>query len=218
LATSFTLATLKTQIQNHAEDQGSEFASELDTLIQLGEDAIVRDLPLSTFDSRAAVSIVAGTQTATKPTDTITVRELYYTSAGARVILMPRSYSFCLDYAPTTTQAAPKYFADEYSETEVYIAPNPNVTVTAEAYITKRPTSLVTNTSGTFISKNLGDLLLAACMISAERYIIALEQLTDWKAAYQTALLSAAVDLRHLIRRDYSMLAPTPKAAGNPER
>ena len=171
MATSFTLATLKTQIQNHAEDQGSEFADELDTLIQLGEDAIIRDLPLSIFDAQNAVSIVAGIPTASKPTDTITIRELFYSSGGTITVLLPRSYSFCLDYAPSTAQGAPKYFAEEYSETELDLAPNPNLTVTASAVYTKRPTSLVASASGTFLSKNLGDLLLASCMIAAERYI-----------------------------------------------
>lgn len=218
MATSFTLATLKTQIQNHCEDQGSEFAEQLDTIIQLGEDRILKDLPLSIFDARESVTITAGTQTATKPTNTISVRELYYVNGGTRAILLPRTYSFCLDYAPGTTQATPKYFAEDYSDTQIYLAPNPNVSVTAEALIVKRPTSLVTDTSGTFISKNLGDLLMASCMIAAERYTLAIEQIPMWQEDYRALLASAADDLRHLLRRDFSPIAPMPTASGRKER
>lgn len=218
MATSFTLETLKTAIQGHVEDQGSDFASYLDTLIQVGEDRILRELPLSVFDVKASVTIVAGDQATAKPTDTIAILELYYTNSGTRIVLQPRTYSYCLDYAPTTAQGTPKFFAEDYSETELYLAPAPDVTVTAEALVTKRPESLTSASSGTFLSKNVGDLLLASCLIAAERFNVAAEQVAVWQAEYDRLLASAHVDLAHIMRRTYSTLSPQPTATGRDGR
>ena len=202
MATAFTLATLKTAIKNHVEDQGTDFDSNVETIIKLGEDMILKDLPLSIFDVRGNVTITAGTQTATKPTDALSIYELYYVSGSTRVILLPRSYSFCIDYARTTTQATPKYFAEDYSETAMWLAPNPNVTVTAEALYAKRPASLVT-TSPSFFSTNLGDLLLAACLVAAERFNLGWAESKDWLGEYGRLLQSATYEMRNLLRPDY---------------
>jgi hypothetical protein len=218
MASSFTLETLKTAIQGHIEDDGNDFASNLDMLIQIGEDRILRELPLSIFDARGNVSITAGTQTATKPAGAISILELYYTNSGARTVLSPRTYSYCLDYSPGTTQGAPKFFAEDYSETEVWLAPSPNLSVTAEALYTARPESLVTEINGTFLSRNVGDLLLASCMIATERFNIAAEELATWRADYLDLLVSARLDLAHLLRRSYSPLAPQPTTNAKQER
>jgi len=199
MASSFTLATLKTALKNHVEDQGSDFSDNLDVLIQLGEDRVLKDLPLTIFDDRGNVTVTAGTQTATKPTGAIVTRELYYVSAAVRYFLRKRTQEFCNAYAPNTTQAAPKYFADDYSPTEYLISPNPNLTVTAEALFTKRPVSLVTDTTGTWLSNNVGDVLLHACLISVEKYNLADERIALWVAEYGKLLAAARVTLRDLL-------------------
>ena len=216
MSTSFTASSLETAIKNHVADQGSDFDDNVNTLIKLAEDMILKDLPLAIFDARGDVSITAGTQTATKPSGTITMRELYYTSSSVRYILLPRTYSFCLDYSTNTTQATPKYFAEDYSSTQIYISPSPNVTVTAEALITKRPDSIVDGS--TFIGTNLGDLLFNACLITANRFGLATPEKQDAQADYDRALASAQITLRHLLPRDYTPLAPQPSAAGKQER
>lgn len=202
MASSFTLATLKTAIQNHVSDTGTPLSDNLDTLIKLGEDRVLRDLPLAVFDARGDVTITAGTQTATKPTGAIVTRELYYVSASTRFFLRKRTQEFCNAYAPTTTQAPPKYFADDYSETTYLIAPSPNLTVTAEALFTKRPNSLVVDTSGTWLSQKVGDVLLHACLISVDKFGVADERIPMWNGEYAKLLASARLDLKHLLRGD----------------
>ena len=218
MSTSFTYATLKTAIKNHVEDQGTDFDGNVDTIIQLGEDQILRDLPLEIFDAKAqSVAITAGTQTATKPTGTVAMRSLYYTSGGTRYFLAPRSKTWMDAVCTDTTQRAPRWFDEGYSATQIYIAPNPNLSVTALADITKRPTSIV-SASPTFLGTNVGDLLLASCLIKAQQFNLGWEEGANWNAVYKERLASARIDLRHLLRRDYATLAPQPAAAGKGER
>ena len=213
----FNYTTLKAAIKAHCEDSGTNFDTHVDTIIQLGEQRLLKDLPIGIVDTTGNVSITAGSQVATKVSGTIATRELFYTSGGTRVVLLPRTHSFCLEFCKNTTQAAPKYFAEDYSETEYFLSPNPNVTVTASAKVTKRPASIVTATT-TFFGTNVGDLLLAACMIAGERFNLGWEEGKNWETEYNTLLKAARNDFRHLIRRDYATLAPQPAAVGKGER
>lgn len=218
MATSWTYSTLKTALKDHAEDQGDDFDTAVDTIIQLGEDMVLKDLPLEIFDAKAQnVTITAGSQTATKPSSTVAVRSLYYVSGGTRYFLLPRTKAWMDAVCPDTTQRAPRWFDEGYSDTLIYLAPNPDLSVTALADVTKRPASIVTATT-TFVGSNVGDLLFAACMISAERFNLGFEEAANWKATYEDLLKSARIDLRHLLRRDYATLAPQPQAAGKGER
>lgn len=219
MSVSFTLSTLKTAIQERAEDTGSQFAASLDVIIQLGETRILRDLPLSIWQIRDSVPVVQGTNTATKPNGTIAMHKLHYTDGNGQLVnLKPRTVTYCEDYAPNTTEGTPKYYAEEYSETLLLIAPNPNISTTATALITKRPTSLVIESGGTFISQKLGDLLLAACMAAAEEYDVAPELVAMWEKRYTTAFDGAAKDMAHLLPRNYTGMAAAPSAIGKMER
>jgi|TARA_R110000751_G_scaffold20113_2_gene59382 hypothetical protein len=219
MSASFTLATLKTAIKERAEDVGAQFAASLDVIIQLAENRILRELPLSVWQLRGNVTITQGSQTAAKPTDAIAIHDLIYTdSAGVVHFLKPRSWAYCQDYAPNTTQGTPKYYAEDYSETHIYIAPSPNLATTATALYTKHPNSIVTDTTGTFISQKMADLLLSACMVQAEQYDIAPDIAKMWEANYDRLLIGAAREFAHLLPRNYTGMAPIPSATGNLER
>ncbi len=211
MSSSFSYDALVTAIKNHAEDQGVAFANNVDTIIQLGEDRVVRDMPLIMFQHRDDVTITQGTQTVTKPSGALAIYAVYYMLSGTRKFLDPRTYSFCLDYAPNTTQAAPKYFTEDYpSDSLFYIAPAPDLSVTAEAFYLKRPDSILTDTNGTWFSLNSGDLLLASCMIAAERYMIDAEKIQMWMQDYPILLISAKHDFRHLLPKNYENIAAIP--------
>jgi hypothetical protein len=210
MSTAFTQDTLKTAIKNHAEDQGVNFANNLDLIIALGEDRVVRELQLIIFQARDDVEIVQGQQTVTKPTGALAVYSVYYMLSGERQFLEPRTHSLCLDYAPNVTESAPKYFSEEYAETEIYIAPAPDLTVTAEAFYLKRPDGLAAINNGTWISLNVGDLLLAACMIAGERYNIDAEKVQMWTQDYPILLLSAQHQFKHLLPKNYANIAAIP--------
>lgn len=202
MATSWTLTTLKTAIKNHVEDQGTDFDTNINDLIKLGEDMLLKDLPLTIFDGRDNVSIAAAGQTPNKPTGCILTHEISYISSSVTYHLYPRRYSFLRAYCPNTTQAAPKFFADDYAEDKYWIAPVPNLTVTAEALMTKRPAS-ITAGSTSWLGSNVGDLFLKACLIKAELFGMADERVPVWRREYGALLATAQRDFAHLLRRPY---------------
>jgi hypothetical protein len=180
---------------------------------------MIRELPLSIWQQRDDVVITQAQQTASKPDDAVAFHALVYTDPDSVVqFIEPRTWTFCQDYAPHTTQSAPKYYAEDYSETEIFIAPVPDLTVTATALYTKRPDSLVIITAGTWLSQKLGDLLLAACMSASEEYNISPELVTMWEEKYTTLYTAAIRDMSHLLPRNYTGMAAQPTPTGKYER
>jgi len=216
---SFTLAQLKTAIKNHVENQGSAFDDNIDTIIQRGEDRLVRDFDLEIFDSEQDITLTVDVATITKPASTIAPRTLWYTNGSSdRVVLRQRTYEFLQDYWPTPGDTGePKYFC-ELTTTTWGVAPTPAATRTGKARVVKRLTSIVTDTSGSWLSLNFGDLLLLACLIGVEQFEKADDRIAVWEKDYLDMLAIAKREIRSGLRQDGSPLAPMPTAEGKPEK
>ena len=207
MSSSYTLAALKTSLKDFVEDQGTDFSGSLDDLIKLAEDKCIVDLDLDIFDTTGSVTLTQLSQTATIPTDFLKIRSMFYTSGTTRTFLEPRTYEYCVDYwADTATGGTPLYWAP-YTTTTVYIAPPPSATVTATARGIKRPNSVVTDTSGSWLSLYCGSLLHKACLVVTEQFNIVDERIPMWKTEYAEDLAARRIEFRHLLHKDYDLPA-----------
>ncbi len=215
MSIAWTYTTLKTALKNHCEDQGTEFANNLDTIIQLGEEDALKALDLEIFKDTGTISVVAGTREVTKPSGYLKADSIYLNSATVS-FLKERTYEYCLDYAPTpATQGTPKFYA-ELNTTQLYVVPTPNAAAASaglKSRFLKRPTSIV-SAETSWLGSNAGDLLFACCMTAAERFIIGWEEANQWKAERERLLADALVQFAHLRTREYGRLAATPIARG----
>ena len=67
----------------------------------------------------------------------------------------------------------------------------------------KQPTSLVTDTGGTYLSNKYQDLLLYGCLVNAYAYLKGpADMLQYYTQAYQVALQSYAIEQQGRRRRD----------------
>ena len=219
MASSFTYATLVTAIKNHVENQGTAFAGNIDTLIKLGEDRVVRDFDLEIFDSIEDITLTVNTATFTKPSNTVSGRTIWYTNGDSeRVVLIQKTYEYLQDYWPTpSTTGEPKFYC-EIDSTTWGVAPTPAATRTGKARVIKRPASIITDTSGTWFSLQFGDLLLRACLVMSEAFEKADDRVPLWKAEYAELLAVAKREARALLRQDGSPIAPMPTTEGKPEK
>lgn len=207
MATSYTLATLKTSIKDFCEDQGTEFSDSLDSLIKIAEDKCLIDLDLDIFDATGSVALSTSSQTATIPTDFIKIRSMFYTSGTTRTFMEQRTYEYLIDYWPNTaTTGTPLYWAP-YTTTTVYIAPPPSSALTATARGIKRPASVVTDITGSWLSLYCGSLLLKACLVVAEQFNIVDERILMWKTDYAEDLAARRIEFRHILHKDYDLPA-----------
>ena len=83
------------------------------------------------------------------------------------------------------------------------VAPTPDKTYEITLGYNKEPTSLVTDTAGTFLSNKYADLLLYACLVNAYGYLKGpADMLQYYSQAYEKALLSYAIEQQGRRRRD----------------
>lgn len=210
---SFTYATLKTAVESWMEDTGTDFDGDFNTMLGLAEDRLLKDLDLTLFDVEQALTLNAQTVAKLPAGAVIATREIWIPSQSR--FLYPRTWGYIRIRHGAAT-GVPKDFADLDASTYL-IGPTPDIPYAATALVTKRPNSLSTDTTGTFLSTRAGDALLRAVLMEAAIYQEK-ENLNDFEAPYQARLTSARFELRGLRRRDYSPLAPQPTAAGKMER
>lgn len=209
MAASYTYTTLKAMIISMTEDQGTEFAAAVDNLIPLAESQILRDLDIELFDTVNTLAFTASNPLVTKPTDMVATRSLHYTNAGGEfVLLMPKSWEFIKDYWPnaSTTTASPLYYAD-YSPTQWYIAGTPLGTNVVTARCIVRPAAMTSGNVTTWMGTNLGDLLLFACLVSAEQFLKADPRIAIWKQEYTARLAGARKEFKLEDRSNYTPVA-----------
>lgn len=218
MASSFTYASIKTAFESWLEDTGTDFDGDFPTMLGLAEDRVLKDLDLTIFDTVSAVTI--NSAAVTKPTGAIVTRQLYIASLAA--FLYPRTWAYCLARYGATS-GVPKAFV-ELNDTQYGIYPTPSISYSGTALITKRPSGLQTDTSGTFLSLRVGDTLFRALICQAGDYLEMEERKAALEAEYQNALGSdekktgSRWELRELRRRDYGPFARQPSPAGQEER
>lgn len=227
MSTSYTYSTLVNDLQAYMVDTDDEFVAQLPGLITNAETRIVRDLGLEILDVDYAVPTgnvdkTAGTikKDITGLTETFAVREVYYDGKA----LLPRSVSFVKmmqKYLPT---GDPEFYA-EWNETTLYFAPLMDSGATVKNTVLRYITSVQTlspSISTTWVSKNLGDLLLTSALIECERYNKNAEAEQGRMAEYQSLLSRVQLDAKHVKRRDYQPVSaqpnPSPAVAAPDQR
>jgi hypothetical protein len=195
MAISYTYSSLVTELQSYEEDDGSEFAAQIPNIILGAEQAVVRDLRLSLFDSESSSQTTSnGNHLVTKPTGTINTWELGYIDTNSDFQrLERRDWGYMQAYWPNrSTTGAPLFYSDMDS-TQWYLAPTPNATYTLRCRVQIHPTGLSGSNTTTFVSQRFGDLLFARCMMDSERFLKS-DRVKTFREKYAEELLPAALD------------------------
>ena len=110
------------------------------------------------------------------------------------------------------TTGSPKYYAQfggatgtvsDTTSGRYMIAPVPDAAYMFQVHFNAMPTSLVTNTSGTFISKNFPNGLLYACLVEAFSYLKGpMDMLTLYENRYKQEVEKFAAEQIGRRRRD----------------
>ena len=156
---SFTLATLKTAVQDYMESSETTFTTQLNTLIKEAENRIFDNVQLPVQRKNVQGSTTASNRFLATPTD-------FYAPFSAAIITGSRYYyldfkhpSFIKEYSPTTTVTGrPKYYS-LLDDTAFELSPIPDANYTLEHVHAKYPTSIVT-AGGTYLGDNFDTALL----------------------------------------------------------
>lgn len=205
---AYTYNELIAAIQDWAEDDSASFVAALPQVVARGESMVYTDLNLEIFDQMQTGVLTINVNE--QPIKTATwqgTRALWTTAVAgtSRTYMQRRTLEYCQDYAPDATVVGQPLYYAELSDTEFFMVPAPDVAYPFVLREIAAPGALAVGNQNTWLGDHQGDILLDACMISAEIHTQSEGYDVDkWKAAYQEKFPQRRMELREGIRSDYT--------------
>ena len=183
----FTYTQLLTLLPQYAERFDDAFINQIPTFISLAENRIATDLKQQGFQS-----VVTGTLPLTssmaKPSFWKETISFMYTNAdGESTPLFLRPLEYLRNYWPNATVTdTPRFYAD-YNATHFLFAPTPSTAFTFELVYYARLQPLSASNDSNWMTLNVPQALLAACMVEACRFVKNTARQEAWEGSYVAA-------------------------------
>ena len=155
------------------ENDATEYTTQIDTFIDLGELRLSRDLRVPAFWRHQSAAFTTGEPFINKPSDCVNVRHISYVNGSSeRVFLEKVDDDQIMTYYPTrTTQGAPRFYA-QWDYDYFLVQPAPDSTYTFEIAYSARLDALSTSNETNWITENAYDALLFASLIEAAGFMM----------------------------------------------
>ena len=170
---SFTLATLKTAIQDYTDNSETAFVTNLPNFIKAAEEKILKSVDLDYFRKNVTSALTSSDAFLTVPSDYLASFSLQITTSGSESFLLQKDVNFLREYTPaSTTTGLPKYYA-RFDEDNFILAPTPNSNYTIQLNYFYRPSSLTAGSDSgtTWVSTNAPFALLYGSLIEAYTFM-----------------------------------------------
>ena len=228
---AYTLEALEGDIRSYTEVDSNVFTGAiLGRFIGNSESRILYDLPMDSDRKMATGNFAVDDNTINNPAGCLFVRAVEVfdsTSAvtGNSVFLQKKDVTYLREYVANLTGPSggltgqdvtgqPKYYAmfggatglTDSTSGGLLLAPTPDTTYAFRIYYNAQPTSLVTNTSGTYISRYFPNGLLYGCLAEAFGYLKGpMDMLTLYENKYKQEVQKfAGAQLGRRRRDDYT--------------
>ncbi|MAL09052.1 MAG: hypothetical protein CMF74_05225 [Maricaulis sp.] len=171
---SFTLATLKTAIQDYTENTETTFVNNLPLFIRAAEERILKSVQLSFFRKNVTANFSASDQFLAIPSDFLAPFSLSFTdSSSNKNFLDFKDVNFLQEFTPNAaTTGTPRYYA-VFDVSNFIIAPTPASALAVELHYYYRPGSLTTggDSGTTWLSENAELALLYGSLYEAYTFM-----------------------------------------------
>ena len=166
---SFTLATLKTAIQDYTDNAETTFVTHLPDFIKAAEEKIFKSVDLDLFRKNVTSAFTSSDAFLSVPADYLASFSLQITTSGSESFLLQKDVNYLREYTPAaSTTGLPKYYA-RFDTDNFMVAPTPNSNYTLELHYYYRPASLTAGADSgtTWISTNAPFALLYGSLVEA---------------------------------------------------
>jgi|TARA_R100001460_G_scaffold10962_7_gene25718 hypothetical protein len=170
---SFTLATLKTAIQDYLECTESTFVNNLPTFIQESESRIFKLVQLPKQRKNVTGTVSSSNRFLATPSDFFAPFSLAVISSNTYHYLDYKHPSFIKEFAPnTTTSGRPRYYS-LFDDTAFELSPVPDANYDIELHYLHKPASLTSGAESgtTFLSTDFPDALLYGSLAEAAVFL-----------------------------------------------
>ena len=193
---SFTLATLKSTVQDYCETSETTFVAELDTFIQEAEERILKNVELPVFRKNVTGNATTGFQYLATPSDFLATYSLALIVNSVYTYPLFKHVTFIRDYTPNaSTTGTPKYYA-LFDDNTFLLGPTPDSNYSFELHYKFRPASLTAGSDSgtTWLSTNAPDALLYGTLVEAATFLKSPEEVP----AYEQRFVSAVAALKRI--------------------
>ena len=179
-----TLTELKTLIQNFCESTETTFTSTLNDIIKNAEDRIFELVQSDFFRKNVQGTLTTGSRFLTCPTDFLSSFSLAVIDSNNDYEFLLKKHSsfmqeYSVDISDTSLRGKPLYYADFDKElssasnngSTIIVTPVPDQAYSVELHYLYKPNSLVTDTTGTWLSTNARNALLYASLVEAYTFL-----------------------------------------------
>ena len=206
---AYTLTNLQTDIRNFTEVDSTVLSdSVLSTFIKNAENKIYREADNDDNRFYDTSNLTIGNRYVTIPANLRIIRYIQLANTNVsptvQVFLESKDPSYMAEFydTPSTASGLPRYYAN-WDANYWVVAPTPDAGYEITMAYVKQPTSLVTDTGGTYLSNKYQDLLLYGSLVNAYAYLKGpADMLQYYTQAYQVALQSYAIEQQGRRRRD----------------
>jgi len=170
---SFTLATLKTAIQDYTDNSETSFVTNLPNFIKGAEEKIFKSVDLDYFRKNVTSAFTSSDPYLTVPSDYLASFSLQITTSGSEKFLLQKDVNFIREYTPaSSTTGVPKYYS-RFDVDNFIVSPTPNSNYALELHYYYRPASITAGADSgtTWISTNAPFALLYGSLIEAYYYM-----------------------------------------------
>ena len=170
---SFTLATLKTAIQDYLECTETTFVTNLPTFIKESESRIFKLVELPKQRKNVQGTLTTNNRFLATPTDFYGPFSVAIISSNTYTYLDYKHPSFIKEFAPSTaTRGQPRYYS-LFDDTAFEVGPVPDADYTVEVHYLHKPTSLTAGAESgtTFLSTDYPDALLYGSLAEAAVFL-----------------------------------------------
>ena len=169
---SFTLATLKTAVQDYLEVSETTFTNQLPRFIQESEDRIFSLVQLPEQRKNVQGNVTAGNRFLATPTDFYASMSIAIINSNSYDYLDFKHPSFVREFSPGTTQGTPRYYT-LFDETSFEISPIPDSNYTVEVHYLSKPGSLTSGSDSgtTTLSTDYPDALLYGTLVEGAIFL-----------------------------------------------
>ena len=169
---SFTLATLKTAVQDYLQVSETTFTTQLPRFIQESEDRIFSLVQLPDQRKNVQGNLTSGNRFLATPTDFYAPMSLAIISSSTYDYLDFKHPSFIKEFSSGTTQGTPKYYS-LFDETSFEVSPIPDSNYTVELHYLNKPGSLTSGSDSgtTTLSSDYPDALLYGALVEGAVFL-----------------------------------------------
>ena len=187
---SFTLATLKSTVQDYCETAETTFVADLDTFIKEAEERILKNVTLPVFRKNVTGNATTGFQSLATPSDFLATYSLALIIDSVYTYPLFKHVSFIRDYTPNASTTGPTKYYALFDDNTFILAPTPASDYSFELHYKYRPASLTTTSgsSTTWLSDNAPDALLYGTLVEAATFLKIPEEAAQYEQRFMMAI------------------------------